>query len=202
MKRAGIYTVALTAVGGLLALFAGGFSAFDFDRASGPPVDPAYASAPAGSPEKFAYLAQQQSNSCDLQPETVLGYADSKRLQGSCCSPMDMEQYQHQVEELQQYWSVDQIPRDPYNIPASQAKQLLGYRQELDLTAAEQGIYDEAMQLSREKGPCCCQCWRWYAFEGMSKYLIQEQDWDAPDLGRLIESVDGCGGSGDGHHAA
>ncbi|MBW3590479.1 MAG: hypothetical protein KY393_01285 [Actinobacteria bacterium] len=187
----------------LVALFAGGFQAFDFGRGEAS-VDPAYANSPAGSQEKFEYLSQQRSNSCSLQPDTVLGYADSKRLQGSCCSPMDMGEYRHQVEDLEQYRAISQIPQDPYDIPASQAKQLLSYREEIQLTKQQQSVYDAAMEMSREKGPCCCECWRYYAFEGMSKHLIQEQGWDSPELANLIELVDGCGGShaGDDHHGA
>ena len=203
MKKRTLYVVAIGVSAGMIALFAGGFRAFDFGS-EGPPVDPAYSTEPAGSSMKFEYLSQQDSNRCDLQPDAVLEYADSKRLQGSCCSPMALQEYRHQVEDLRQYSSIDQIPVDPYDIPASQAKQLLNYQRTLKLSPAEQATYDAAMELSREKGPCCCQCWRWYAFEGMSKYLIQEQGWDSPELGNLIELVDGCGGShaGQDHHAA
>jgi len=52
------------------------------------------------------------------------------------------------------------------------------------------------MRMSPEHGPCCCQCWRWNAFRGLSKYLIHERQWPAARLGRLIGALDGCGGPG------
>jgi hypothetical protein len=55
--------------------------------------------------------------------------------------------------------------------------------------------------MSREKGPCCCRCWRWTAFEALSKYLVATRGWRPPRLARLIEALDGCGG-GAHHHGA
>ncbi len=154
----------------------------------------------AGSPERFEYLSNQKSNNCGLQPKTVLDYPDSRHLQGSCCSPMDRQEYRRQVEGLKEYENISQIPADPYDIPVSQAKLLLGYQSSIQLTPHEQATYDEAMQMSPEKGPCCCECWRWFAFEGMSKYLIQEQGWQSFEVAELIHLVDGCGGShAEGH---
>jgi hypothetical protein len=58
----------------------------------------------------------------------------------------------------------------------------------------QQATYDQAMSMSREKGPCCCHCWRWTAFRGMSKYLIVHASWSAPQVALLIDDVQGCGG--------
>lgn len=159
--------------------------------------------APEPGVDRFGYLTGQTTNKCELQPEQVMSYADGDRLQGSCCSPMDREEYRRQLEGLRQSRGIAEIPADPYDIPVSQAKLLLGYQQSISLTPQEQATYDEAMQMSPAKGPCCCRCWRWSAFEGMSKYLIQEQGWQSAQLANLIHLVDGCGGShpGAGHGA-
>jgi hypothetical protein len=154
---------------------------------------------PPGSEVAFNYLANQRSNICGLQPEVVLGYSDEMRLQGSCCSPMDLHRYQEQVEGLRQYADIRQIPVDPYDMPVSLVQELLAYQTDIQLTAEQQLIYDEAMTLSDEGGPCCCRCWRWYAFEGMGKYLITERNWNAQELAELWTLTDGCGGEGHQH---
>jgi hypothetical protein len=51
------------------------------------------------------------------------------------------------------------------------------------------------MARTSERGPCCCRCWRWDAFEGLSRYLIADRHWAAGQLARLITDLDGCGGS-------
>lgn len=149
----------------------------------------------AGSEEAFNYLSQQRSNACDLQPDLLLSYADDMRLQGSCCSPMDLHRYQEQVAELRRYAGIAQIPQDPYDVPVALAQELLGYQADIQLTSQQQAIYDRAVELS-DGGPCCCGCWRWYAFEGMGKYLIVEQGWTSEQLSELWSMIDGCGGAG------
>ncbi len=52
------------------------------------------------------------------------------------------------------------------------------------------------MRQAPEKGPCCCHCWRWTAFQGLSSYLIAYRHWQAPPLAALIGNLDGCGGAG------
>lgn len=154
---------------------------------------------PPGSEVAFNHLSNQRSNICGLQPEAVLGYPDEMRLQGSCCSPMDLHRYQEQVEGVRQYADIRQIPVDPYDMPVPLVQELLAYQTDIQLTAEQQLIYDEAMTLSDEGGPCCCRCWRWYAFEGMGKYLITERNWNAQELAELWTLTDGCGGEGHQH---
>jgi len=125
---------------------------------------------------------------------------DDARIQGSCCSRMDLHKYQEQVESLQKYADIPQIPEDPYDVPVSLAKQLFEYQQTIQLTADQQAVYDEAAKLSEEGGPCCCRCWRWTAFEGQAKYLITELDWSAEQIAELWDFEDGCGGSGHEHN--
>lgn len=183
-------------------LLSRGISFFSFGRApsnSSTNAASANISLVAGSVEKFNYLSQQTSSSCSLQPETVLTYADEARLQGSCCSPMDLARYQAQVEGLESYSDIPQIPGDPYDVPAALARELLGYQRDIQLTVQQQAIYDQAMSLSEEGGPCCCRCWRWYAFEGMAKYLITQRNWNAQQIAELWGLVDGCGGPGHQH---
>ncbi|MAS35410.1 MAG: hypothetical protein CL610_15475 [Anaerolineaceae bacterium] len=153
----------------------------------------------AGSEAAFSYLSAQRTNICGLQPEMVFDYSDDARLQGSCCSPMDLHRYQEQVEGLRPYADIPQIPEDPYDMPAALVKELLGYQASIQLTPQQQAVYDEAMTLSEEGGPCCCRCWRWYAFEGMGKYLITQQGWEAEALAALWSLTDGCGGEGHSH---
>lgn len=124
---------------------------------------------------------------------------DDARIQGSCCSPMDFHWYQEQVEGLRKYAGVPQIPADPYDVPVSLAKQLFEYQQTIQLPPEQQAVYDQAMQISEEGGPCCCRCWRWFAFEGQAKYLITELDWSVQQVAELWELEDGCGGAGREH---
>ncbi len=121
---------------------------------------------------------------------------DDARIQGSCCGPMDLHKYQEQVEGLKKYANLPQIPEDPYDVPVALAKQLFEYQKTIQLTIDQQSIYDEAMKLSDEGGPCCCRCWRWTAFEGQAKYLITELKWSAEQIAELWNLEDGCGGSG------
>jgi hypothetical protein len=143
----------------------------------------------------FAYLAQQQSNRCSLQAAELASMAPTARLQGACCSAMARASYADQINGLRQYRDIAQIPSNPYDISVALAGQLVGYSESIRLTPNQQAIYQRAMQLSPEKGPCCCHCWRWQAFQGLSNYLIARPGWRAQPLGRLIGLLDGCGGT-------
>ena len=156
----------------------------------------------AGSVEKFAFLSGQgqqprsAGSSCGLLTTVVENMPDDARIQGSCCSAMDFQHYQEQVEGLKKYANVSQIPSDPYDVPVSLAKQLLGYDKSIELNADQQAVYDQATQLAKEHGPCCCRCWRWFAFEGQAKYLISQQNWSAQQIAAVWDLEDGCGGAG------
>ena len=54
--------------------------------------------------------------------------ADTARIQGSCCGPMDFHKYQEQVEGLKKYADIPQIPADPYDVPVSLAKNFSNIR--------------------------------------------------------------------------
>src|SRR5712692_5335504 len=82
------------------------------------PVRPASASRSApGTVEEFHYLAAQSTNYCGLRPEGIASHAKSGRLQGSCCTAMDLATYQAQVRQLREYRAISVIPKDPYDIP-------------------------------------------------------------------------------------
>jgi hypothetical protein len=175
------------------ALLFGNVRLFHF----GPSAPAAMASKYApGTRAEFVYLAHQNSNSCGLQPSTVRTYVDTARIQGSCCNPMDWAHYQHQVRDLRAHRAIAQIPRDPYDIPASLAKRLFADESSIRLTPDQQAVYDRAMQIAPEKGPCCCKCWRWHAFKGLAQYLIVERHYSAHRVAKVISLVDGCGGKG------
>ncbi len=121
---------------------------------------------------------------------------DDARLQGSCCSPMNMHRYSEQVKGLIKYKNIKEIPPDPYDIDAKLAKRFVKYY-DLELTSDEQAKYDYAMQNSMEKGPCCCKCWRWYVYGGLAKFLIREKDFSGEQITEVWNLSDGCGGEGD-----
>lgn len=108
---------------------------------------------------------------------------------------MDFRHYQQQVEGLKKYAEIPQIPIDPYDVPVSLAKQLFDYQQTIQLTPAQQAVYDEAAKISKEGGPCCCRCWRWTAFDGQARYLITQMNWSSQQIAELWDLEDGCGGA-------
>ncbi|SRR6266487_156247 len=150
----------------------------------------------AGTPARFTLLAHRDSNRCSLRPGELMSYPPGRRLQGSCCSAMNQARYQHQVASLRRYAGIAQIPADPYDIPAGLAQRLIRYQQTIRLTSAQRRIDQAAMRLTPERGPCCCGCWRWTAFQGLSDYLIAQRHWQASQLAGLVGDLDGCGGSG------
>ena len=158
-----------------------------------PPATQASGSEP-GTAAAFAQLSGQHSNYCSLSADKVMGYADDARLQGACCSAMDMAKYEWQVDSLRRYSSMQEIPQDPYDISVAQAKELLGYDGALSLTAVQQQVYDTAMGMTDDKAPCCCQCWRWYMTRGLAKFLIINHSMGAQEVAAIVDLVNGCGG--------
>ncbi|MDE1854919.1 MAG: hypothetical protein KGH57_01180 [Candidatus Micrarchaeota archaeon] len=138
---------------------------------------------------RFATLSQAHTNLCAL-PTFVDSLSNGSYLQGSCCSYMNFTSYVEQVNALHNYSGVSAVPKDPYNISVSLAKRLLGY-QNLSLTSGQQAVFDSAMQMSQ---PCCCHCWRWFAFAGQAKYLIVNYNFGAAQIAKVWGLEDGCGG--------
>lgn len=149
---------------------------------------------------KFDYLSRNGNSSCSTSfKESIPSLLAGERLRGSCCSPMNFHRYTEQIEGLQKYSHVPEIPSDPYDIEAGLAQKLLSYY-EVELTPGEQKAYDYAMANSHEKGPCCCKCWRWYVYGGLGKLLIKKYGFDGEQLTEVWNLSDGCGGVGDHLH--
>jgi hypothetical protein len=150
--------------------------------------------------ERFEFLSQNGNSTCSVAfQNSIITLPEGSRLQGSCCSPMSLERYGFQVEGLRAYAGIDIVPPDPYDIDGRLARRLfVAYY--LELTESEQASYDEAMSLSDEGGPCCCECWRWKVFGGLGKLLIRSHGFDARQVAEVWDLSDGCGG--EEHHGA
>jgi hypothetical protein len=148
---------------------------------------------------RSAALSRARSNQCGLQARSIDSIAENGRLQGSCCSAMDLHCYREQVEGLRRYSDVPEIPRDPYDIPVGLAKRLISYQQTIELMPEQNATYERAVRLSDEGGPCCCRCWRWTAFEGQAKFLIARRRFSAAQIANIWDLEDGCGGEGHAH---
>ena len=150
----------------------------------------------SGTPEqRFALHSQRHTNQCGLTGSNLDKLAVRGRLQGSCCRPMVFSRYVQQVRGLRPYAAIDEIPADPYDIPISLAKRLIGDGDAITLSRVQQATYDRAVRLSDEHGPCCCHCWRWHAFQGQAKKLISTRHYRAAQIAHVWNLEDGCGGS-------
>ena len=146
---------------------------------------------------QFDVLSKNGNSSCSGSfADSIDSMPDTARLQGSCCSPMDIHRYEEQVTGLKKYSDIPEIPSNPYDIDAALAKKLKAYY-DVQLTPEEQKGYDYAMQNSNEKGPCCCMCWRWYVYGGLGKLLIQKYHFTGEQVTEIWNLSDGCGGAGD-----
>ena len=148
---------------------------------------------PAMAP-RFETLHRATSNRCSLQAGELAAMPGSMRLEGACCSAMDLATYQRQVAGLLAYRAVPEVPDDPYSIPVLLAKELVGY-DTIPLTAAQQRVYDDAVARAKEHGPCCCACWRWEAFGGQARFLITRRQFTAVQVATVWDLEDGCGGA-------
>ncbi len=147
---------------------------------------------------KFDMLSKNGNSSCSGAFNNAIdSIPDTGRLQGSCCSPMDIHRYEEQVNGLKKFKDIPEIPSDPYDIDASLAKKLKAYYDDVELIAEQQRAYDYAMANSNEKGPCCCKCWRWYVYGGLGKLLIQKYNFTGEQVSEIWNLSDGCGGAGD-----
>ncbi len=145
---------------------------------------------------KFDYLSKNGNSSCSaVFKDSIPNMPEGAKIQGSCCSPMDMHRYMEQVEALKKYKDYAEIPPDPYDIDAGLAKQMLAHYDD-QLTPEQQQAYDYAMQNSNEKGPCCCKCWHWYVYGGLAKVLIQKYNFTGQQITDIWNLSDGCGGAG------
>ena len=146
---------------------------------------------------KFDVLSNNGNSTCSAAfVSSIDDMPDTGRIQGPCCSPMDMHRYAEQVTGLKKYKDIPEVPPDPYDIDAALAKQLKAYY-DVELTPEQQEAYDYATANSDERGPCCCQCWRWYVYGGLAKLLITKYQFTGEQVVDVWNLSDGCGGSGD-----
>ncbi|WP_192359122.1 hypothetical protein [Mesorhizobium mediterraneum] len=144
---------------------------------------------------RFEDLSQNGNSTCSAKfTESIATMPSTSRIKGSCCSPMEMKRYVEQVHGLAKYRNIAMIPSDPYDIPAGIAQKMMPYYDE-KLRDGEQQAYDYAMANSEEKGPCCCQCWRWNMYGGLAKFLIREHGFTGKQIVDVWDLSDGCGGS-------
>ena len=191
MRRLALVGAATLAIGGAAAAVVltrgGDASTTHAPRAAAEATRPTLA-------DRFAVLSHAHSNRCGMPASALDSMPPGSRLQGACCFPMDYRSFVNQVRELnRRYAAVDVIPKDPYDIPVSLAKRLIGY-QSIKPTPAQRRTYERAKPLSATKGPCCCPCWRWTAFGGQARYLITRQHWTAKQVAALWGDEEGCGG--------
>jgi hypothetical protein len=142
---------------------------------------------------RFAILSQRHTNECLLTPAGLDKFAVNGRLQGSCCGPMKYADYARQINGLKAYADNAEIPPDPYDVPVSLAKHLLALDRKLTLSSQQQQVYDKATKLAEEHGPCCCRCWRWFAFRGQAKEFIRDGRYTSAQIAQIWDLEDGCG---------
>ncbi|MER8966886.1 hypothetical protein NKI25_14330 [Mesorhizobium sp. M0808] len=143
---------------------------------------------------RFRYLSQNGNSTCSTKfTESIATMPATSRITGSCCSPMETKRYAEQVSGLARYRGIAMIPSDPYDIPAGIAQKMMPYY-DVKLSGEEQQAYDYAMANSNEKGPCCCQCWRWKVYGGLAKFLIREHGFTGKQVVDVWDLSDGCGG--------
>lgn len=144
--------------------------------------------------QRFAYLSTHGNSNCTTQFQaSIATMPASARLQGSCCAPMVLGRYITQVNGLKKYAGYPEIPPDPYDIPAGLAQTAMA-NYGAKLNAAQQAAYQYATVHSTEHGPCCCHCWRWQAYGGLGKYLIQHRGFSGQQVAEVWNLSDGCGG--------
>lgn len=150
--------------------------------------------------ERFDFLSKQGNSTCSATfTQSIAKMPATARLQGSCCAPMDRHRYGEQVEALKKCAAIPEIPPDPYDIVAGTAQKTLRFY-DLALSPDEQLTYQFAMDNSDERGPCCCQCWRWWVYGGLGKLLISERGFTGQQLVDVWNLSSGCGGGDEHHH--
>jgi hypothetical protein len=160
----------------------------------------AQAAEPRSLDERFEFLSNHGNSTCSaVFTDSIAKMPVTARLQGSCCAPMERHRYGEQVETLKKYVAIPEIPPDPYDIAAGTAQKAMGYYDRV-LSPDDEKAYKYAMDNSDEKGPCCCQCWRWRVYGGLGKFLIHERRFTGEQLVDVWNLSSGCGGGAEHHH--
>ena len=128
-----------------------------------------------------------------VAPETNLSSTKGMFLGGQCCSALsDTKEYHENLEKLQAYKSMRDIPLDPMHTPIAMAKMWIDYDKNTTLTPIEQKVYDEAYAMSMEK-PCCCKCWHYFVNEGIAKRMIRDGQSNSKQIADYWDASDICG---------
>lgn len=124
--------------------------------------------------------------------ETALSTTTGMYLGGQCCGPMkDLSEYNKELENLQQYKDIGNVPMNPYKTPVAIAKKWIDYDNSTELTPQEQAVMDQAMKLSKE-GPCCCKCWHYFVNEGIAKKMIKDYLYNAQQIAAYWDTSSIC----------
>ncbi len=114
-------------------------------------------------------------------------------LGGQCCSAMkDTVDYHANLQKLQAYKSMSNIPLDPMHTPVAMAKYWIDYDKATTLTPDQQKVFDTAYAISKEK-PCCCKCWHYFVNEGIAKKMILDGTFNAQQIAGYWDASDICG---------
>ena len=131
-------------------------------------------------------------NSCIAQGGS-LSSTSGMYMSGQCCSAlMDTKERHENLEKLQAYKDIPNIPLDPMHTPIEMAKMWIDYDNKTTLNPTEQKVYDDAFAISKEK-PCCCKCWHYFTNEGVAKKMIQDGKFDAKQIAAYWDASDICG---------
>lgn len=123
----------------------------------------------------------------------ALASVQGKYLGGQCCGAlMDTVAYHKNLQKLQAYKNMPDIPLDPMHTPVAMAKTWIDYDSATRLTPSEQKIYDQAYAISKEK-PCCCKCWHYFVNEGIAKKMIVDGTFDAAQIAAFWDASEICG---------
>ncbi|MBI3573133.1 MAG: hypothetical protein HY092_02955 [Candidatus Kerfeldbacteria bacterium] len=146
------------------------------------------------SPDVDALLTSAPSTgpSCS-GGSTTLKSVDGMYLSGQCCNAMtNLDHYHEELKNLQPYKDIPDVPLNPFKTPVPIAKKWIDYDQATTLTAEEQKVYDQAMDMSKEK-PCCCKCWHYFVNEGIGKKMIRDYHYTAQQVAGYWDNSDICG---------
>lgn len=137
-------------------------------------------------------LSPTTGGSCAAGP-TKLGSVAGRYMGGQCCSVLtDTKEYHENLEKLQAYKNMPDIPLDPMYTPIKIAKKWIDYNNSTILSTNEQKVYDQAYAISKEK-PCCCKCWHYFVNEGIAKKMIKDGTFNAQQIAEYWDASDICG---------
>ncbi len=123
---------------------------------------------------------------------TTLPNIKGKFLGGQCCGAMkDTKTYHEELQKLQTYKNIPDIPLNPYKTPVELAKKWIDYDKTTGLTKNQQETFNQALSLSKE-GPCCCKCWHYYVNEGIAKKMIKDKGWNSQQVAQFWDNSSIC----------